>query len=459
MQHQPTAPGRSFLLKDINAQATHTMLSFTALMAANAIDMVFIAHLGHQELTAASLASPFMWFMNTIAMGVALAISVYASKETKKTNSNTITEVLLPGLIIGLLVYIATLLGVGLNLESLVGVMGAGKSISVQSENYLEVWLYSFIITTSFAISTAYLRGLSLFKTQAIVVAIVCLGNVILDPLLMFGIYKFEGLGLVGSVYAACIAQGIGAIICIYYGIKNTQINGTHRLSIINLLRDSLKISKLAWVTSSTATFWPISGLASTYLISALGDAEIATMGVISKLQPLMMIPIWGISAVTTVFLSRAFANYQYNQIRPIFTSGFTLILVWQTVVALPFIIFSYPIANFMLDGYVEAVPYVVLYLMIIPISVFGRGMLYLTVHGLPAIEKAKTAMTVDSVYVLILHTGCYGIGYLLNDFNLSLKMLLVLNLTGAACAIFIVKRTQHSFYTHKASHRHLDII
>ncbi|WP_141562836.1 MATE family efflux transporter [Pseudomonas sp. ICMP 8385] len=433
------------LSKEINSQAMHTMLSFSALMVANAIDMVFIAHLGHEPLTAASLASPFMWLMNTIAMGIALAISVHVSKGQERGGGNTVIDVLLPGLLMGAAVYGVVLVGVGLNLEAVLGAMGAAPPVYEQSEGYLRTWLYGFIITLTFAISTAYLRGLSLFKTQAVVVAVVCLMNIVLDPLLMFGVGGFAGFGLVGSVYAAWLAQAGGALVCIYFGVRHTRVSGPGKLRVGQMLKAAGNISRLAWVTSSTATFWPISGIVATYLISKLGDAEVATMGVISKLQPLIMIPVWGVSAVTTVLLSKAFVQQRHDQVGMIFKSGYVLVLMWQTVVALPFIVFAQPVARFMLGGYDDALPFVVTYLMIIPITVFGRGMLYLAVHGLPAIERARTAMAVDALYVLVLHTGCYWLGYLFNDFNLALLMLLALNLLGGVLAVWVSQRARRT--------------
>lgn len=447
------------LSKDINSQAMHTMLSFSALMIANAIDMVFIAHLGHESLTAASLASPFMWLMNTIAMGIALAISVHVSKGQESAEGNTVIDVLLPGLLMGAVVYGVVLLGAGLNLEAVLGAMGAAQSIYEQSEGYLKTWLYGFIITLTFAISTAYLRGLSLFKTQAIVVAVVCLMNIVLDPLLMFGVGGFDGFGLVGSVYAAWLAQAFGALVCIYFGVRKTRATGPRNLGVGKIIKAAANISRLAWVTSSTATFWPISGIVATYLISKLGDAEVATMGVISKLQPLIMIPVWGLSAVTTVLLSKAFVQQQQGQVGMIFKSGYGLVLVWQTVVALPFIVFALPVARFMLGGYEDALPFVVTYLMIIPITVFGRGMLYLAVHGLPAIERARTAMAIDAVYVLLLHTGCYWVGYLFNDFNLALLMLLALNLLGGVLAVWVARGARRSLPMPKTQHRPMETI
>ncbi|KAA6175713.1 MATE family efflux transporter [Pseudomonas marginalis] len=447
------------LITAINSQAMHTMLSFSALMVANAIDMVFIAHLGHESLTAASLASPFMWLMNTIAMGIALAISVHVSKGQEKAEGNTVIDVLLPGLLMAVAVYGVVLVGAGLNLEALLEAMGAEQSVYEQSEGYLETWLYGFIITLTFAISTAYLRGLSLFKTQAIVVAVVCLMNIVLDPLLMFGMGSFDGFGLVGSVYAAWLAQAGGALVCIYFGVRRTPVSGPCNLGVGNMLTAALNISRLAWVTSSTATFWPISGIVATYLISKLGDAEVATMGVISKLQPLIMIPVWGVSAVTTVLLSKAFVQQRHSQVGKIFKSGYALVLMWQTIVALPFIVFARPVASFMLGGYEEALPFVVTYLMIIPITVFGRGMLYLAVHGLPAIERARTAMAIDAMYVLVLHTGCYWVGYLFNDFNMALLMLLALNLLGGVLAVWVAKRARRALSMPKTQQRPMESI
>ena len=164
-------------------------------------------------------------------------------------------------------------------------------------------------------------------------------------------------------------------------------------------------------------------------------------MGVISKIQPLMMTPIFAISIASTVIISKVHQGPDQSSIKTHILTAITLMAIWQCSIAILFFIFKEDISELMLGGNADWQATFNLYLTLIPITVIGRGSIYLLSQILPAMSMPKFALAIDLFYAGVLHTMCYMVGYYFMNFSYSIYCLMTLNIIGMGIFTGVVKR------------------
>ncbi|WP_176752447.1 MATE family efflux transporter [Pelistega sp. MC2] len=425
-----------------NKQAMSVMLSLLASSIYGVVDIYFISLLGTHELAAAGIISPFVWLFNTIASGFALAVSIFT---TKYQNSSQFLKQILPPLFSG----ICFLCIIALSLYFII----LHKIIESFSESLLTVklaqtyflsWVISYGATLLFFAGAAMMRVIDMYKQQTIIIIFSCILNIFLSPILMF---HPIGLGISGAVYGTALSQLFAVVLFGYYITKNHSYSfGKHQIQIEMLIQKTLFLLRTALVTVTSSIFWPISVLISTYYIARLGDAEIAMMGIISKIQPLIMTPSFAISIAASVAISKSFQNRKILEIKKYFYMAVCLIIAWQSAFAIILLLGKDTFSIIISSYNTKAIELLSFFLWTIPITVAGRGMMFLLSQTLPALNKGRQSLFIDFAYIICLHTACYLVGFLFQDFLIVIILLSIFNIIGAVIFVVVMNKLRRDY-------------
>ena len=191
----------------------------------NIIDSFFVAKIGENAMTALSLVFPIQNFINAVAIGFGIGINAVISiflggGDTKKADTAASQGLIL-----------AAVHGIVLMAASIIA-MPYFLRMFTDDESVIELGIQYSVIAFSFA--PIIMLGISLEKIfQSVGMMKVtmtsmlcgCIANIILDPLLIFGIGFFPKLGMRG----AAIATGAGqlltlAIYIITYRVRQMPV-------------------------------------------------------------------------------------------------------------------------------------------------------------------------------------------------------------------------------------------
>ncbi|NOL48846.1 MATE family efflux transporter [Pelistega europaea] len=464
-------------LGTLNKQAMAVMLSWAATSIYGVVDIYFIALLGTHELTAAGIASPFMWLFNTVASGFALAISIFTARyQAESTFRQQVVQPMLIG--IAVLSLLAWAIYSGL-LHAMIEGFSGNTEVVEQAWVYFGTWMATYFSTLLFTSGAAMMRGFELYRQQTSIIIVSCVLNAIFSPILMF---PPIGMGIAGAVYGTVLAQlcAIGLFFrqirqktgysvlerqclpCKEQNIErsyslssdyHSQISKDNKrqastlpdsLLYISQLKSVFQLFKMALVTATSSMFWPVSVLISTYYMSKLGEIEVAMMGVIAKVQPLLMTPIFAIGIATSVAVSKYFQQNDRTTIKQYLHTAVFLMVVWQAGIAVVLYIIREPFAEFMLPHTPQAVGLLQYFLLLIPTTVIGRGLIFLLSQTLPAMNLAPNALIIDFIFALCLHTLCYLIGYWMGDFEVTIVSLAILNVIGVSIFVVVSRGMRH---------------
>lgn len=202
------------------------MISMIVQAMYNIVDSIFVAKLGEEALVAVSLAFPVQNLMIAVGVGTSVGINALLSRclGEKKFKEANLTA--LNGIFLAIVSYIAFAI-FGLTYSHR---FFAGQTNDVQIITYGTQ--YMFVCTVfSLGIFMQITLERILQSTGKTFYNMISQGtgaiiNIILDPILIFGLFGMPRLEVMGAAIATVIGQVVGMSLSIYFNIKkNDEIN------------------------------------------------------------------------------------------------------------------------------------------------------------------------------------------------------------------------------------------
>jgi len=169
-------------------------------------DTFFVSRLGTNALAAVGICSYIMWLFFIIAqlfpIGVIIIVSQSLGAKKLDIASKVVGESILSALMISIPVSIAAIY----NAELMLTLLGADPEIISIGVKYLSVRLLSIPLLSITLILNSAFRASGLTKIPMYITLTSVFLNMVLDPLLIFGLFGFPALGVVGAALATVIS-------------------------------------------------------------------------------------------------------------------------------------------------------------------------------------------------------------------------------------------------------------
>ncbi len=299
---------------------------------------MFVAKLSEEALTAVSLAFPIQTLMIAIASGTGVGINALLSRNLGERNYEGANTAARNGLFLGIISCLVF---------AVIGGLGSRLFFAMQTDNPVIVDYgarYLTIITVCSAgifLQITFERlmqstGKTLYNmitqgTGAII-------NIILDPILIFGLFGFPRLEVAGAAIATIIGQVVAVLMSLYFTItKNKEINCSLRgfrphPRTIALIYEVGVPSIIMQAIGSVMTF----GMNKILLM--FSSTAAAVFGVYFKLQSFIFMPIFGLNNGMIPIIA---FNYGARNKKRIIQTIKLSILISVSIMAIGLIIFQ----------------------------------------------------------------------------------------------------------------------
>lgn len=282
----------------------------------NIVDSMFVARISEDALTAVSIAFPVQNILIAFAVGIGVGASALLSRFLGENNRDRVGSVAIHGIVISTITYVVFAL-LGLLFTSAFA-DGQGQSAAVTA--YTKEYTY---IVTIFSIGIFFqvlaeklLQATSLTKYTMITQMSGAIINIILDPILIFGLFGFPRLEVKGAAIATVIGQLGGALIGFYFNkTKNKDINFTSKK--FRFHGDIVKqIFMIGLPTTVMNTIGSIVVFVINLILRDFGASAIAAFGVMFKFQSFAFLPVFGISNALTTIVSYNYGARKKDRIK-----------------------------------------------------------------------------------------------------------------------------------------------
>ena len=272
------------------------MISMFVQALYNIVDSIFVAKLSTDALTAVSLAFPIQNLMISAGVGTGVGINALLSMRLGQKNYKAVTQTALNGIFLVIItIVLFIILGITIP-HAYLKSQTSNMQIVELGTDYLEIcMIFCFglflAITFERLLQSTGRTVLSMISQLAGAIT-----NIILDPVMIFGLLGFPAMGIKGAAWATVIGQITGALISIILNIKiNKEINFNPKgfKPQSKIIIDIYKVGIPSILLGSI-------GSVLTYLLNlilgAFSTVAIAVYGVYFKLQSFVFMPVFGLN-------------------------------------------------------------------------------------------------------------------------------------------------------------------
>ena len=295
MQEQSNKMGTREIFPLLMSMSLPMVLSMLVQSLYNIIDSIYVSRLGTGALTAVSLAYPLQNIVVSVAVGIGVGIGSVLSISLGQRNQERANEAATMGMALTVVHCILFIIGGLLITKPFIGLFTDDAVIFEQACDYTYIVLcVSFGSLMQIAMEKIY-QGIGAMKTTMILLGVGAIINIILDPILIFGLLGFPAMGVKGAAIATVIGQ-ISAFLLyiVVYLKKNPGVTIHPRYLHMDwkLIRQiySVGIPSSLMMTMPSILVGGLNGI-----LAAFSDTYVAVLGIYFKLQTFIYMPANGI--------------------------------------------------------------------------------------------------------------------------------------------------------------------
>lgn len=318
------------ILPALTKLAVPIMATSLVQMAYNLTDMAWIGRLGSGAVTAVGSAGMYTWFSQGFAIlartgGQVKAAHSLGAGEDEMAALYARGAIQL-GIFFALLYGLASFFGAG----PLIGFFGLQDPETITAaEQYLQIAgglvVFSYLNSILTGLFTA--TGDSRTPFRANVAGL--LFNVVLDPLLIFGLGPFPALGAVGAAAATVLAQFVVSLIFWGKVRQETQLFADFHLFLGTPFPYIREIVRIGFPAATQNLIYAGISMILTRLVAGWGDKAVAIQRVGSQIESVSWMVGDGFAAAINAFIGQNFGARQMERVKKGFYTAMAMTAAW----------------------------------------------------------------------------------------------------------------------------------
>ena len=379
-----------------------TVLGLFGIFLFNLADVFFVGKLGTIPLAAISFVFPLLFAFITlsIALGIATtALVAQALGAGKKKEALMLgNSALLLAFIYG---SILSLIGIA-TIKPIFQAMGATNETLSLITTYMQIWYVSAPMLTILIVSNHILRAhaIAIFPGLGMLAASII--NIILDPILIFGLMGVPRLEIAGAAWATLIARAIGCLLMLY-GLQKYRILGKMRKNLKELKRDFANICKFALPASGQNIVQPLTEIYVVVLLAQFGTAAVATYGVVTRIYSIIFLPYYALSIALIPIVAQNWGGTHRARVDEAGRLAVKVALLWGGLCVIPLFYFSPNIAKAFGESE-NFIAWTIFYFRYVPWSFTFAGIVMLLGAFFYGIARPFYAFSTEVVHWFILY-------------------------------------------------------
>lgn len=319
-----------------------TMIGMLISALYNAIDAYFVSGLGMSQMGAISVVFPIVQIIIGLGMMFGAGASSYISRLLGKGDSEMADKTASTTLVSSILAGLLVIAGILMFLEPVLTSLGATETILPYAKAYARIYVAGSIINVFTVTMNNLLTAQGATKFTMIAMLTGSSANVILDPILIYGM----DLGIEGAAIATVISLCIN--MALYMGYIVTK-QGVLRISLKkaafskNIYGEILKIGVPVLCFQILASV--SMGLTNT-AAKPYGDYAVAAMGAVTRIMTVVTYVVFGFLKGFQPFAGYNYGAGEFKRLK----KSIRLCLIWSTAfcaaAGVVLIVFAHPIVS-----------------------------------------------------------------------------------------------------------------
>ena len=299
------------------------MISMLVQALYNVVDSMFVSYISEYALTAVGLAFPAQNLMISVGVGTGVGVNALLSKSLGEKNFDAANKAAVNGIFLAFCSWAAFALLGGFFSRTFMALQTDVPEIIAYGDTYLTI-----IAVASVGMMFQICFERLLQSTRKTIYTMLSQGlgaviNLILDPLLIFGLGPFPAMGIAGAALATVIGQCVGALLGLFCNLRrNPEIT----ISFRGFRPHGVTIRKIYAVGVPSIIMSSI-GSVMTFgmnkILGAFNSTAVAVFSAYFKLESFIFMPVFGLNNGIVPIIAYNYGARKPDRIRAAAKLGF----------------------------------------------------------------------------------------------------------------------------------------
>ena len=314
------------------------MISQLGHITVGVFDSLMIGKVSVSQLAAVSLATSIFSFILLFCIGLSYGITPLISSSDK--GKKYVSSILYNGMLVNVISCILLVSFVILT-KHLLSYLGQDQEVLFHTYSYLDIICISLIPLILFQTFKQFIEGLGFTKPSMYISVISNVINIVLNAVLIFGLFGFPRLEIIGAAYATLISRVIMFLLILIYCLNDRRFSKyiLKRKFLVNLnhIKD---IFRIGFASGLQYIFEVGAFSVATVMTGSIGAIHLAAHQIALNLASISYMIASGIGSASMISLSYYDGKRNFEDMRRSGFASFLLVFILMIVSALVFIIF-----------------------------------------------------------------------------------------------------------------------
>ena len=305
------------------------------------VDIYFVSKLGDHAMAGVALTESGITIIYTLAAGLSIGVTAMVARRVGEGDRDGAARAAAQAIFLG--IFVALVFGVGgvIFAADILRIMGADAEVVAAGLPYTRIMLGGNIVILLLFLQNAAFRGAG---DAAIAMRVLWIANglnIVLDPLLIFGVGPFPELGVQGAAIATTIGRGVAVLVQLYTLLR---LGGTLRILRLHLRLQPAIMARLVRL-SATGTLQTFIGTASWIglirVTAEFGAEALAGYVIAIRIILFAILPAWGLSNAAATMVGQGLGAGDPDRAERAVWISCKLNLAFLGAVGLVFLVFA----------------------------------------------------------------------------------------------------------------------
>ena len=320
-------------------------------MAYNLFDTMWVGQLGNQAVTAVGTAGSFLWISQGIAMIPQIGGQIMAGQsigEGDMDKARRYARESIQLMLAVMLIFSAVLI---IFRHQLISIFRLHDPVTVaHGEMYLMIVAFSLVVMGFNFVMEGLLTATGDSKTAFKYNLIGMLLNIVLDPLMIFGIGPFPEMGVNGAAAATVFSECVSAVFFVRFIVKDDYLFAGFDLSQKYDRHEVVHLAKLGAPPAIFNIVFASISIVISRMIVVYGDAAIAIQKIGGQIESVSWMSSDGFAYAMNSFTAQNYGAEKYDRVRKGFVTGTKMMTVYGLLITALLILGAGPIFSLFIN-------------------------------------------------------------------------------------------------------------
>lgn len=315
----------------------------------NIVDSAFVSNMqsgGENALNALTLAFPMQVLMVAVGIGTGVGANVMVALSLGEKNAKRADKVAGNATFLGALIYVVFLIFGLFGVKAYISSQTSNPEIAQMGIDYLKICCVFSFGMSGFSVYEKLLQatGHSVYSTIAQILGAVT--NIILDPIMIYGLFGCPEMGVKGAAYATVIGQIVSFVVALFFHFKVNKAIHNNPKNLIPSGKIIAKIYGVGLPAIISQALISVMTYGLNIILGSINEAMVTAYGLFYKIQQFLLFAAFGMRDAIMPITAFSFGMANKKRVRECVKYGqiYTFVIMAIGFVALE--IFANPFAK-----------------------------------------------------------------------------------------------------------------